>query len=202
MTVQQAYYEEVLADCSDHLGAIALLKQHRPYLELIPSMRRSSESVISIPLPLVRICNPAVALSQSARGVPSREAIQLAADVAILMCDPEWKIKTGVEIFVFIRRPEEDFSNLLGRWRQTQVMLDKGYEWVMPDRHQQILSEGSNKLYSLFVIFPDTPTRIQRGLQGACLPFVIQTIPTLERERAETINLLSSEIGAVDDSTI
>jgi hypothetical protein len=90
------------------------------------------------------------------------------------MCDPEWKIKTGVEIFIFIHRPHEDFSDLLGRWRQTQVWLDKDYEWLMPPRHSHILSEGTNTIYPLFVLFPDTLDRIKRGLLGANLPFVVQ----------------------------
>ena len=91
------------------------------------------------------------------------------------MCDPEWKIKMGAEILIFIHRPDEDFSELLTRWRQTQVLLDKDYEWLMPSRYEHILSEGVEKIYPLFVIFPETPQRIQRGLVGACLPFVIHT---------------------------
>ena len=94
------------------------------------------------------------------------------------MCDPEWKIKTGVEIFVFIHRPQEDFSDLLGRWRQTQVLLDKEYEWLMPPRYKHILSEGANTIYPLFVIFAETPERIIRGLQGAFLPFVTSLVDT------------------------
>jgi hypothetical protein len=54
MSIQPFYYEELLAQYSEPQGAIALLKQYRPYLEMIPSMRRPSESVISIPLPIVR----------------------------------------------------------------------------------------------------------------------------------------------------
>ena len=90
----------------------------------------------------------------------------LPCDVAILMCDPEWKIKTGVEILLFIHRPHEDFSDLLGRWRQTQVLLDKDYEWLMHPRHSHILSEGANTIYPLFVVFSETSERIQRGLGG------------------------------------
>ena len=173
MDIKQAHYEEVLADCSSHVGAIALLKQHRPYLEMIPSMRRSSESVITIPLPLIRVRNTPV--SSTVIG-STGEMIRLPCDTAILMCDPEWKIKTGVEIFVFIHRMNEDFSELLSRWRQTQMHLDKGYEWMMPAPHQHILSEGSDEVHPLFVLFPETPDRIRRGLRGAYLPFVVQTI--------------------------
>lgn len=176
MSVQQAHYEESLADYSGHLGAIALLKQHRPYLETIPSMRRPAESVISLPLPIVRIRGSASATASGASDVASGEIIRLPCDVAILMCDPEWKIKTGVEIFVFICRPQEDFSDVLGRWRQTQIWLDKGYELLMPSRYEHILSEGADKAYPLFVVFPETPERIKRGLKGAYLPFVTQPV--------------------------
>lgn len=40
MTLQKSVYEPSLAEYSNHLSAIALLKQHRPYLEMIPSLRR------------------------------------------------------------------------------------------------------------------------------------------------------------------
>ena len=113
-------YETLLAEYSCRQGAIELLRQYRPYLELIPSMRRPEESLITIPLPLVRI-RPSSALE-------SRKTVQLACDLAILMCDPEWKIKLGSEILIFIHRPGEDFSDLLKRWRETQICLDKEYE--------------------------------------------------------------------------
>ncbi len=58
MPVKQSDYEASLAEYSNHEAAIALLKKHRPYLEMIPSMRRPDESVITIPLPVVRIRNP------------------------------------------------------------------------------------------------------------------------------------------------
>jgi hypothetical protein len=171
MIVNQADYEELLAEYSDYLGAIALLKEFRPYLEMIPSMRRPEESVITVPLPLVRIRGA----KSAATGEPS-EVLRLPCDVAILMCDPEWKIKTGGDILVFIHRPSEDFSDFLGRWRQTQICLNKGYEWLMPDQYQHILSEAAEETYPLFVIFPETPERIKRGLRGASLPFVTQAV--------------------------
>jgi hypothetical protein len=172
MTVQQAYYEELLAEYSDHVGAIALLKEFRPYLEMIPSMRRPEESVITVPLPLVRI-----RAVKSATGLgEAGEVLRLPCEVAILMCDPEWKIKTGGDIVVFIHRPQEDFSDLLGRWRQTQICLNRGYEWLMPDQYQHILSEAAEETHPLFVVFPETPERIKRGLRGAGLPFVTQVI--------------------------
>jgi len=198
MTVKQIHYEEVLADCSDYRGAIALLKQFRPYLELIPSMRRPQESVITIPLPLIRLRNAVSATAAAGQtGVAPGEVIRLPADLAILMCDPEWKIKTGVEIFIFIHRPQEDFSTILERWRQTQIWLNQGYEWLMPKRHQHLLSEGADDIHPLFVLFHETPERIRRGLRGAGLPLVVQTVYTLDEED-ELIDLASSELG-IDD---
>jgi hypothetical protein len=197
MSVTQPFYEELLAEYSNHLGAIALLKQFRPYLEMIPSMRRPSESVIPIPLPLVHIrSNTADAGGGNSRS--SREVLRLPCEVGILMCDPEWKIKTGPEIFVFIHRPQEDFSELLGRWRQTQVWLNQGYEWMMPRRHKHILSEGTDERHPLFVVSTDTPERIKRGLRGASLPFVVETIAA-DLEVAEAIESVPSEtLGAED----
>ena len=190
MPVKQSDYEALLAEYSNHEAAIALLKKHRPYLEMIPSMRRPDESVITIPLPIVRIRNPKPPAGNNNLNLTAFQgAVCLPCDVAILMCDPEWKIKMGVEILVFIHRPEEDFSDLLGRWRQTQVLLDKDYEWLMPPRYQHILSEGVERIYPLFAIFPETPQRIQRGLLGACLPFVIQIPdPVTEEVFSETLS--------------
>lgn len=205
MSVQQTQYEESLAEYSHHVGAIALLKQHRPYLEMIPSMRRPAESVISVPLPIIRIRSSASATASGISDVASGEVIRLPCDVAVLMCDPEWKIKTGVEIFVFICRPQEDFSDLLGRWRQTQIWLDKGYEWLMPSRYEHILSEGADKAYPLFVGFPDTPERIKRGLKGSYLPFVTQAIAMaedsaeLEESLVQTRQSSSSDLKRDED---
>jgi hypothetical protein len=193
MDNKQSHYEEVLADCSNHVGAIALLKQHRPYLEMIPSMRRPEESVITIPLPLIRVRNA----PSSTTGDASGDLIRLPCDTAILMCDPEWKIKTGVEIFIFIHRADEDFSDLLSRWRNTQMHLDKGYEWIMPTPHQHILSDGSDEIHPLFVLFPETPDRIRRGLYGAYLPFVIRPIHSenvIEANPLSSAEVLSSEL--------
>lgn len=171
MSIQKVQYEEALAEFSRSAEAIALLKQYRPYLEMIPSMRRSDESVITIPMPIVHL-RQAQLLSGAA--IACSNTLCLPCDIAILMCDPEWKIKTGVEIFIFIHRPNEDFSDLLGRWRQTQVYLSEGYEWDMPLKHRHILSEGAESTYPLFVIFEGTPERIKRGLKGAYLPFVVR----------------------------
>ena len=111
--------------------------------------------------------------------------MSLPCDISLLMCDPEWKIKTGVEILVFIHRPQEDFSDLLNRWRQTQVILSRGYTWEMPLQFQHIFSEGAEKMYPLFVLFEDTSARIKRGLKGAFLPHIIQTVDIASEERSE-----------------
>lgn len=175
MPVQKSHYEISLASFCNHLSAIALLKQHRPYLEMIPSLRRPDESIIIIPLPIVYLRDK----------TNTAQATSLPTDVAILMCDPEWKIKTEAEILIFIHRPHEDFSDLLGRWRQTQVWLNKDYEWLMPPRYKHILSEGTNTIYPLFVVFSETPERIKLGLSGASLPFIVHTPESLLEERGE-----------------
>ncbi|MDX2241795.1 MAG: hypothetical protein NW224_14005 [Leptolyngbyaceae cyanobacterium bins.302] len=193
MSTQKAQYEEVLAECSNSLDAIALLRQYRPYLEMIPSMRRPDESVISIPLPIAKLRGNGTMGNASHSG---NETVSLACDLAILMCDPEWKIKTGVEILIFIHRPHEDFSDLLSRWRQTQVFLSRGYEWDMPLRHRHILSEGADSVYPLFVVFEGTPDRVIRGLKGAFLPFVIRRSPDSQPEdppEPSSIELLWSD---------
>jgi hypothetical protein len=173
MLLKPSDYEELLAEYSDRSRAIALLRRHRPYLEMIPSLRRPEQSVISIPLPVVRLRHQATE-SNNYRIVTNRtQAVCLPCDVAFLMCDPEWKIKMGVEIFVYIHRPQEDFSELLTRWRQSQVLLENEYEWLMPLRYEHILSDGAERIYPLFVVFSETPPRIIKGLQGAGLPFVV-----------------------------
>ncbi|MEA5595794.1 hypothetical protein [Rivularia sp. UHCC 0363] len=184
MPVQKSHYEISLTEYSDRLSTVALLKQHRPYLEMIPSLRRPDESLITIPLPIIRIRKTEINLPQT---------ICLPCDLAILMCDPEWKIKTGVEILVFIHRPDEDFSDLLKRWRQSQVWLDKDYEWLMPLRHNHILTEGTNAIYPLFVVFSETSERIKRGLVGADLPFVVQTGFLLDEEKSEVERQLGNK---------
>ncbi len=186
MAIKRAHYEELLAECSNSLAAIALLKRYRPYLELLPSMRRPGESLITIPLPVIKLRNAVSLPGQSGIHTTTSETLCLPCDIAILMCDPEWKIKTGIEIFIFIHRPEEDFSDLLGRWRQTQVLLSRSYEWEMPLRYRHILSEGADSLYPLFLLFEETPERIRRGLRGAFLPFVTQTLSSSAEEAVES----------------
>jgi hypothetical protein len=163
MTSTRAIYEALLSEYSNHEAALSLLQQHRPYVEMVPSIRRSQESIITLPLPVVKLRTPE-------RG---HSAIQLPCDLAYLMCDPEWKIKMGGEIVVLLQRPGEHFSDLLGRWRQTQVLLDSDYEWTMPNYYRQIMTEGGDRLYPLFVLPPHGDERVARGLTGAHLPYVI-----------------------------
>ncbi|MCZ0901593.1 hypothetical protein ON021_16990, partial [Microcoleus sp. HI-ES] len=125
-----------LAEYSESSAAIALLKKYRVYMEMIPSIRRALESLITIPLPIARLRDGVSYAGSSGTSISPGQAVCLPCDLAILMCDPEWKVKIGVEILIFIHRPGEEFSELLGRWRQSQVWLDKGYEWVMPHRYR------------------------------------------------------------------
>ncbi|MDA0673587.1 MAG: hypothetical protein O3C67_07770 [Cyanobacteria bacterium] len=172
MAVKQVQYESLLSTCSEYSGALALLRQYRPYLEAIPSMRRPQESIVTIPLPNIRVRQPVQLGKNGIATISAGEAVALPCDVVLLMCDPEWKIKTGVELFIFIHRPQEDFSDLLMRWRQTQIFLDRGYEWMLPARHEHLLNDGADVVRPLFVVFPDSPSRILKGLQGAGLPAV------------------------------
>jgi hypothetical protein len=117
------------------------------------------------------------------------------------MCDPEWKVKIGVEILVFIHRPGEDFSDLLGRWRQCQVWLDKSYEWVMPYRYKHIYSDEAEAVHPLFVLFEETSDRIQRGLMAAGLPFVVESFD-LAVEEVENEEFLSiGELGNMGEES-
>lgn len=173
MSIKPSDYEALLCEYSHREGAIALLKRYRSYLEMIPSLRRPEESLITIPLPVVRL-----RYAQSQRedsNIPAHKTISLPCDLGILMCDPEWKIKMGVEILVFIHRPPEDFSQLLSRWRKTQIYLDQEYEWLMPLGEEHIFSDGSEKIYPLFIVFEETLPRIKRGLEGAGLPYLVHT---------------------------
>ncbi len=192
MTLQKSHYEELLAAYSQSAEAIALLKRYRAYLEMLPSLRRPEESVITIPLPIVKLRHSSPSAS-GAMTITTVESLMLPCEVAIVLCDPEWKIKTGREILIFIHQPEEDFSDLLGRWRRTQILLDKDYEWVMPPRYQHILSEGTAKIYPLFVVFEETPERIKKGLTGAHLPFVTQSLVIDEETEEVASEVFSSE---------
>lgn len=181
MSGPQDHYEELLATYSAHQRAVELLRHYRPYFEKIPSIRRSSESIITIPLPVVKV---RIKTGAGKTGLEyPQELVALPCDLAFLMCDPEWQIKTGVEVFIFIHQPQEELSQLLRRWRETQVLLSRGYSWEMPLRHQHIFNEGGEKLYPLFVLSEESPDRIQRGLRGAALPFAIVSNP-LETEES------------------
>ena len=160
---------------------------------MLPSAKQSSQSVLVIPLPTLRISNFSSLTAGSNLSPKSQHTIILPCDLAILTCDPEWKIKMAEEILIFIHRPQEDFSDLLGRWRQTQVWLDKDYEWIMPKTETDMLSEGSNNIYPLFVLFETTLERIKRGLAGANLPFVVQIDQQLENSFEEMPLILARE---------
>lgn len=200
MVAKKRQYETLLASYSDRRDMISLLKRFRPYLEMLPSMRRPDESLITIPLPLVRVREAISTPSLHGPGLSAGDVVRLPCDVAVLMCDPEWKIKTGVEIFVFIHRPHEDFSDLLGRWRQTQIWLDKDYEWLMPPRHKHIFSEGTDETFALFVLLNDTPERIQRGLEGASLPFIVEPVQHHEDDNETVFDLNDINLSEAKDS--
>ncbi|MBD2325878.1 hypothetical protein [Alkalinema sp. FACHB-956] len=201
MTIQQADYEELLATYSQTREAIALLRLYRPYLELIPSMRRPEDSLITIPLPIAKLRHTHP--SPSGHGnITKAEAAPVPCEIALLMCDPEWKVKTGREIFIFIHRPEEDFSELLGRWRQTQVLLSKEYEWLMPLKYQHILNDGAEKIYPLFVLFEQSPERLRRGLKGAHLPCVVASATHQDEQEPSTVPLEEPSSSTVEDSSI
>ena len=176
VSVKKSDYETLLAEYSTRGGAIALLKQYRPYLEALPSIRRPEQSLITIPLPVVRIRRPELSSSDPLQTKTPRVATSLPCDLGILMCDPEWKIKMGAEIIIFIHRPEEDFSDLINRWRMTQVYLDRDYEWLMPPKQQHMISEAAESINPLFVVFEASSDRIKQGLAGAGFPYVVQSL--------------------------
>ncbi|NJL52074.1 MAG: hypothetical protein HC930_07390 [Hydrococcus sp. SU_1_0] len=185
MSVTKADYETSLAEYSTRSGAIALLKQYRPYLEALPSIRRPEQSLITIPLPVVRIRRPELSSNNPLQAKTHRVATALPCDLGILMCDPEWKIKMGAEIIVFIHRPEEDFSDLINRWRQTQIYLDQDYEWLMPPSEQDMLSEAAESINPLFVVFPGTSDRLKQGLAGAGFPYIVQSLDFFHQPEPE-----------------
>jgi hypothetical protein len=187
MITLQTQYETLLCQYCNQLAAIDLLKQYRPYFELLPSVRRPTESLICLPLPVVKIAN-----SQ-----PGNSHMQIQCDVVIIMCDPEWKIKTGREVFVFIHRPGEDFSGLLSRWRQVEVMMGEDYFWLLPWKYRQIMSDKGEYHYPLFVTLGYTPDRIKNGLSGASLPFVSVSFPELD---SLTLEPQEGAIAEIDPS--
>ncbi len=162
MASHHVQYEMLLAQYCNPLDAIALLREYRPYFELIPSLRRPTESMISLPLPVVKLDRPR----------DGQLHHTLTCDLALIFCDPEWRVKTGKEIVIFIHRPGEDFSDLLKRWRQLEVMLGYEFFWLFPQKYQHFFGEKGENHYPLFVTLDYTPDRIRRGLVGASLPFV------------------------------
>lgn len=162
MNSDQVQYETLLSQYCDQHEAIRLLRQYRPYFEMIPSLRRPTQSLICLPLPVVKLEQPRDGNSH----------VALATDMALLMCDPEWQIKTGREIFIFIHRPGEDFSQLLNRWRQVEMMLGSNYYWLLPWKYQHLMAEKGEAHYPLFVTLPYTPSRIIKGLAGCSLPTI------------------------------
>ena len=162
MSNHQLQYDTLLSHYSNPLEAIALLREYRPYFELIPSLRRPIDSLIAVPFPVVQVSQPN--LTQTHK--------QLQCDIALIMCDPDWKVKTGQEIFVFIHRPNEDYSALLQRWRQVEVALGEEYYWLLPWKHRSIISDRGEYHYPLFVTLDYSPARINKGLEGASLPYV------------------------------
>ena len=88
----------------------------------------------------------------------------------------------GMEIIVLIHRPEEDFSDLIDRWRKTQVYLDRDYEWLMPPNEQHMISEAAEEINPLFVLFEGTSDRIKQGLAGAGFPYIVQCLNSAVKE--------------------
>lgn len=184
MALQHIVYEEVLVRYTDPNQATHLLRQYRPYLETIPSMRRPTESLITIPLPIAQIQrqNP----QQHGQRQQSVTAVQLPCELVFLMCDPEWRVKTDVEILIFIHRPGEHFADLVNRWRQTQVLLQRGYHWEMPQHHQDIFSEGAERRLPLFVLLDYSSSRMRRGMQAAQFPHVCIHVTQANLEQSKS----------------
>ncbi|MBU6229902.1 MAG: hypothetical protein KGQ93_09430 [Cyanobacteria bacterium REEB459] len=172
-------YETLLSLCADHQGVVNLLQGYRPYLETLPSLRRPQDSMVILPLPNIRRSAPPEATAS--RG---GTMVSLPCDLAVIMCDPEWQIATETEIVVFIHRPLEDFSQLLSRWRQTEILLDQSYEWIMPPAYNHLIGTGSGRGSPLFVVFPATPARIARGLEATGLPTLRLPLPAGASDRA------------------
>ncbi|MFN4067477.1 MAG: hypothetical protein ACK4K5_09735 [Thermosynechococcus sp.] len=187
MAIAPHLYEYTLVRYTDPLHATELLRQYRPYLEMIPSLRRPQESLIPIPLPIAHIQLPA---ATTANQRPQVKSVMVPCDLVFVMCDPEWKVKTDIELLVFIHRPGESFTELLTRWRQSQVLLSRSYSWDMPLQHRDVFSEGANRQLPLFVLFQETLAVIKRGLKAARLPYVIDTT-ILKEQPSPTTKLMT-----------
>jgi len=151
---------------------------------MVPSLRRPQDSVITIPLPIVKIRH---FRSEESLASTNTLIVQLPCDLAILMCDPEWKVKLGVEILIFIYHGEEEFSQLLGRWRKTQIYLEKEYEWLMPFGEEHIFSDKAERILPLFIVFQHTPEHIKKGLINAGLPCLIQQPTEMNEGKVEIV---------------
>ncbi|WP_197524130.1 hypothetical protein [Thermosynechococcus vestitus] len=183
MAIAPNLYEHTLVRYTDPLHATELLRQYRPYLEMIPSLRRPQESLIPIPLPIAHLQIPAATTTNQR---PQVKSVMVPCDLVFVMCDPEWKVKTDIELLVFIHRPGESFTELLTRWRQSQVLLSRSYSWDMPLLHRNVFSEGANRQFPLFVLFQETLAVIKRGLKAAHLPYVVDTTILKEQPSSGT----------------
>ncbi|AFZ46983.1 hypothetical protein Cyast_1012 [Cyanobacterium stanieri PCC 7202] len=203
MSINQSDYETALADYTDRERIVTLLSQYREYLAMVPSMRRPSDSLITIPLPLAKVRHVHHSSSLASRPYASSgmsqmsvdEMVSIPCDIAVLMCDPEWKIKMGVEILVFIHRPQEDFSDLLLRWRNAQTALANEYEWIMPEVNDHMFSDRAEKIHPIFVVFPHTNARILKGLKASGLPYICYNTVEAIADNPE----LKSLSGTIDD---
>ncbi len=194
MAIAPNLYEHTLVHYTDPLHATELLRQYRPYLEMIPSMRRPQESLIPIPLPIAELQIPAANTSNQR---PQVKSVLIPCDLVFIMCDPEWKVKTDIELLVFIHRPGENFTELLTRWRQSQLLLSRSYSWNMPLQYRDIFSEGANRHLPLFVLFKETLAVIKRGLKAARLPCIVDTT-VLDTGCASTPKLIADSSETPD----
>ncbi|MFN3926687.1 MAG: hypothetical protein ACK4QL_05050 [Pseudanabaenaceae cyanobacterium] len=167
MSTYQSQYDTLLSYYSTQENIVTLLRQHRLYFEMIPSLRRPADCLICVPLPVVKL----------ASAPEGKNHTQLECDIAVVMCDPDWKVKIGREIFIFIHRPGEDFATLLKRWRQVEVTLSDEYSLLLPIKYHNLLGDRADYLFPLFVTLDYTPSRIRRGLEGASLPYVNAELP-------------------------
>ena len=117
-------------------------------------------------------------------------------DIALMVCDPEWQIKTGIEIVLFIQRPGEEFSDLLRRWRQTQVELGQGVEWLMPRQHRHLLSEGTEVPHPLFVVFTPSELESFRDNQTTDIDFLVMANDAADDIENRSVSIIHGLTGA------
>jgi len=111
------------------------------------------------------------------------------------MCDPEWKIKTGVEIFCLHSSSPRRLFGLLGRWHKPSFARQRLRVANAP-RYKHILSEGLTPsiLCSLSL---KRPEQIKQGLHGAYLPFVTQILNLEVEETTQTLSLKRGQGGVL-----